>query len=69
LSRNYLEYFILDHGKISIVKVQIVNETERKPFLGGLRFLPSEQEFHHAITQTAPIRKRTWSQQLEGLDS
>lgn len=56
-------------GDSKILSVEIVTEKVVKPFLGGFRIMPEDIEFHHASIQTEKVRKRTWSQQLEGKTS
>ena len=56
-----------DDGEIKVLTVEIVTHLRTKPFLGGYRSMPQDIEYHHAEVQTEKYRKRTWSQQMEGI--
>ncbi len=58
--------FRADQGNlVKLVKVEIVDQSTRKPFLGGYRQMPSEKEFHHANSQTISERRRKFANIFE----
>ena len=56
---------INEKGEIKIVTVQIIQDLDKTPFLGGFKIMPYDIEYHHAQTQTQ-LLTRTWSQKFNG---
>ena len=47
-------FFFCSDGKVQEVVVHIIQETRKKPFLGGFRHRLTAIEFHNASVQTLP---------------
>lgn len=55
--KSYFSWFIEFEGLKNEVKVKVVREKTKKPFLGGFRHRLTGVEYHNASAQTVPKKR------------